>query len=522
MGDANEEARGAAVDRRSVLELAGGAAAGAAMGAFAGPAAAGTPVSDIVMMDAVALAKAIRSRKVSCVEVMTAYLDHIETFNPKVNAIVALQDRQDLLRQAKDRDAQVARGEVLGPLHGFPHAVKDLQPAKGIRYTQGSLIFKDRVATADSLPVERVRKAGAIFIGKTNTPEFGLGSNTYNAVYGITRNAYDRSKSSGGSSGGAAVSLALRMSPLADGSDYGGSLRNPAGWNNVYGFRTSVGRVPVHVREDWLPTMGVNGPMGRSVADLAMLLSVQAGYDPRAPLSMESGGGQFLGPLRTSLKGKRIAWLGDFKGFTPCEPGVLDVCRTALKTLESLGCVVEEAVPDYPLEKVWRSFIRLRGWQQGGSLVELYNDPSRRALLKPEAVFEVETGLKLSAYDVLADSIVRSEWSQAVRQFFDRFDYAIAPTAQVFPFDAGLDWPREVAGQRMQTYHEWMKAVCLITMSGCPALAVPAGFGPGGLPMGMQVIGPVHGELACLQLAAAYEAATPWGAKMLPPLLRRV
>ena len=521
MGDASGEARGAAVDRRAVLELAGGAAVGAAVGAFASPADAGAQASDIVMMNAVGLARAIQSRKVSCAEVMTAYLDHIETFNPKVNAIVALQDRRDLLRQAGDRDAQLARGEATGPLHGFPHAVKDLQPAKGIRFTSGSQIFKDRIATADSLPVERVRKAGAIFIGKTNTPEFGFGSNTYNAVYGITRNAYDPSKSSGGSSGGAAVALALRMAPLADGSDYGGSLRNPAGWNNVYGFRTSIGRVAQHVREDWLPSMGVNGPMARSVADLALLLSVQAGYDARAPLSMESGGGQFLGPPRIELKGKRIAWVGDFKGFTPCEPGVLDLCRPALKTFESLGCVVEEAVPDYPLEKVWRAFIRLRGWQQGGTLLEYYNDPGRRALLKPEAVFEVETGAKLSAYDVLADSIVRSEWTQAVRQFFERYDYLVAPTAQVFPFDAGVDWPHEVAGQPMQTYHEWMKGVCLVTMSGCPALAAPAGFGPSGLPMGLQIVAPVHAELACLQLAAAYEAATPWGAKTLPPLLRR-
>src|SRR6202043_1638547 len=253
--------------------------------------------SEIVMLDGIALASAIRSRRTSCVEVMTAYLDHIDECNPRVNAIVALQDREGLLAQARERDAQFARGESIGPLHGFPHAVKDLQPVKGIRTTQGSPILKDFVPLADSPMVERLRRAGAIFIGKTNTPEFGLGSHTYNPVYGITRNAYDQTRSAGGSSGGAAVSLALRMLPVADGSDYGGSLRNPAGWNNVVGFRTSIGRVPNDARDVWLPSIGVSGPMARNVPDLTLLLAVQAGYDPRAPLSMDGEGGAFQAPL---------------------------------------------------------------------------------------------------------------------------------------------------------------------------------------------------------------------------------
>jgi amidase len=339
----NDQPTDDGLDRRSVLRITGGAVAGAAV-AGGGKAAVATP-SDIVMLDAGALAKAIQTRKVSCVEVMGAYLDHIDRINPHVNAIVALQDRPGLLRQARDRDAQLARREAVGPMHGFPHAVKDLQPVKGIRFTQGSPIFKDVIATTDSIVVERMRKAGAIFVGKTNTPEFGLGSHTFNPVYGITRNAWDQTKSAGGSSGGAAVALATRMLPLADGSDYGGSLRNPAGWNNVVGFRTSIGRVPVHGRDDWLPSMGVTGPMARNVADLAMLLSVQAGYDPRAPLSMDGGGEQFRAPLKADMRGSKIAWAGDFKGFTPCEPGVLETCRAALKTFEDLGCVVEEAIP---------------------------------------------------------------------------------------------------------------------------------------------------------------------------------
>src|ERR1700746_1741854 len=263
---------------------------------------------DIVMMDAASLESAVHSRRVSCVEVMNAYLDHIEYLNPKVNAIVALQDRPGLLAQARERDAQLAGGQSMGPLHGFPHAVKDMQPVKGIRSTSGSPILKDFVPTADSLMVERLRNAGAIIIGKTNTPEFGLGSHTYNPVYGVTRNAYDQSRSAGGSSGGAAVALALRMLPVADGSDYGGSLRNPAGWNNVFGFRTSFGRVPADGRDAWLPSMGVLGPMARNVPDLAMLLSVQAGYDARVPLSVSDDGSVFAGPLDIDLGGKRIAW----------------------------------------------------------------------------------------------------------------------------------------------------------------------------------------------------------------------
>jgi amidase len=475
--------------------------------------------AEIVMMDTASLENAIRSRKVSCAEVMSAYLDHIEDLNPKVNAIVALQDRSELLAQARERDAQLARGQSMGPLHGFPHAVKDTQPVKGIRSTSGSPILKDFVPTADSLMVERLRKAGAIIIGKTNTPEFGLGSHTYNPVYGATRNAYDQSRSAGGSSGGAAVALALRMLPVADGSDYGGSLRNPAGWNNVFGFRTSYGRVPRDARDVWLPSMSVLGPMARSVTDLAMLLSVQAGFDQRVPLAIEEDGVKFQQRLERNFKGTRIAWAGDFNGYTPYEPEVISVCENALRVFESIGCVVEEAVPDYPLEALWAAMQCLRSWQQGGALLVYYNDPSKRAMLKPEAIFEIERGLKLSAYDVTAASAVRSEWHQAVLRFFDQYDYFIAPTAQLFPFDVNVCWPQEIAGTKMTTYHEWMKAMFLITMSGCPALAVPAGFGNHGLPMGIQIVAPNHHDFACLQLAYAYELATNWTSTHVPSLI---
>jgi amidase len=522
MIDKISESNASSVSRRTLLGLAAATSVSGMAHAAPKAIAAGAHTNDLVMMDATSLASAIHTRRVACVEVMTAYLDHIEKFNPKVNAIVALQDRGQLLAQARERDAQLARGESMGPLHGFPHAVKDLQAVKGIRTTMGSPILKDFVPSADSLMVARLRKAGAIFIGKTNAPEFGLGSHTFNPVYGITRNPYNLSRSAGGSSGGAAVSLALRMVPVADGSDYGGSLRNPAGWNGVFGFRTSIGLVPTDARDSWLPSMGVVGPLARNVTDLAMLLSVQAGYDAQAPLSLESMASNFQQRLDCDLKGKRIAWGGDFNGRTPCEAGVLEVCAKAVRTFESMGCVVEEATPSFDVEAVWQAFIRLRGWQQGSSLLAYYNDPAQRSLLKPEAIYEVETGLKQSAYDITAASVVRTQWYEAVRRFFDHYDYFVLPTAQVFPFPVEQHWPRMIGGTTMQTYHEWMKAAVLVTMSGCPALAVPAGFSDQGLPMGIQLIGPNRCELDCLRLAFAYEAAIDPAWRQPPNLLAQI
>lgn len=476
-------------------------------------------ISDIVMMDARAQAAAIASRKLSCVEVMNATLDHIAIFNPQVNAIVALQDRSDLLAQARERDAQIARGEIMGPLHGLPHAVKDLHAVRGIRMTCGSPILQDFIPAQDSLPVERMRAAGVIFIGKTNTPEFGLGSHTVNPVYGATRNAYDQAKSAGGSSGGAAVSLALRMLPLADGTDYGGSLRNPAGWNNVFGFRPGAGIVPVVEEDAWLPGMSVTGPMARSVEDLALLLSVLAGRDPRVPLSFPGSGSRFLAPLERDFKGTRIGWLGDWNGWAPYEPGVLDLCQEAFKIFESLGCEVEAASPDASPEQAWRAFTTLRHWQQG-NLRAHYANPASRALMKPEAIWEVEGGLKLSALDVSAASTDRTVWSNAVHRLFEVYDFLLMPTAQVFPFDIAQDWPHQIAGQTMRSYTEWMKAGCLVSMTGCPSLAVPAGFSGRGLPMGLQIIAPVTQEIDCLKLAHGYQQAMDWTAQRLPPLLR--
>ncbi len=519
------DAHATGLDRRALLSsAAGGLVASMTLGnpTFAGAAQAAANASELVMMDALPLSQAIQAKQVSCVEVMTAYLDHIERVNPAVNAIVSLQPREDLLRQAQERDAQLARGEYLGWMHGMPQAVKDLAATQGIRTTFGSPLFKDFVPETDGIMVARMKRSGAIVIGKTNTPEFGLGSQTYNEVFGTTLNAYDQSRIAGGSSGGAAVSLALRMLPVADGSDMMGSLRNPGAFNNVFGFRPSFGRVPSGpAMEVFVQQLGYEGPMGRTVSDLAMLLSIQAGHDARAPLSIEQDPAIFAEPLKRDLKGTRIAWLGDFGGYLAMEPGVKELCQSAFPAFETIGCQVEEALPDFPPEKIWDTWLTWRHWLISGSLGVPYSDPAKRALMKPEAVWEVEGGLKLSASDVYKASVARSAWYQAVRKMFETYDFLALPTAQVFPFDAKTHWPKEINGRSMDTYHRWMEVVTPATLSGCPTINVPVGFNAAGLPMGMQLIGPEHADLAVLQIAYGYEQATGWVQKRLPPLLER-
>ncbi|WP_322048509.1 amidase [Paraburkholderia sp. J67] len=477
-------------------------------------------LSDIVTVDALELSQWIRLRKVSCREVMTAFLDHIARVNTPANAIVSLRERAVLLKEADERDAQLARGEYLGWLHGIPQAPKDLTATAGIASTQGSPIFRDEVPKADALMAARMRAQGAIFIGKTNSPEFGLGSHTYNTVFGTTLNAYDATRSAGGSSGGTAVALALRMLPVADGSDMMGSLRNPAGWNNVFGLRPSQGRVPsVPAVDLYYNQLGYAGPMGRSVPDLAMLLATQAGYDARAPLSLTDDPAQFTQPLARDFSGARIGWLGDYGGYLPMEEGVLALCETALKDFESIGCKVEATRPDYPMDKLWACWRTLRHFSVAGTLGALYRDPAKRALLKPEAQWEVEGGLKLSGEDVWNASVARSQWYNALLALFEHHDYLVLPSAQLFPFAASEHWPKSIAGREMDTYHRWMEVVIGASLAGLPVISVPAGFNAQGLPMGLQVIGKPQADLSVLQFAHAYDQATQWVKRRAPSLL---
>ena len=479
-----------------------------------------TAVSDIVQMDALALGAAIRAKKISCVEVMTAYLDHIDKLNPVVNAIVSLRERGALLAEARERDVQVARGEIMGPLHGFPQAIKDLAAAKGLPTTQGSPLYRDTIATSDALFVERMRQAGAIIIGKTNVPEFGLGSQTYNPVFGATRNPYDLGKTPGGSSGGAGAALALRMLPVADGSDHGGSLRNPAAFNNIFALRTSYGRVPNAEDDVFIPGFSVIGPMARNIPDLQMLLAVQSGYDARLPYSIPEPHSYATPPLDFDPKGKRLAWLGDFGEHIPFEPGVLDLCRNALRSFEGIGCIVEDVTPDFDPEKIFQNWTTLRSWGNWKKIAPLYADPEKRRHLKPEALWEFERCLKISGIDVRAAAGVRSDWYQVVRKLFERYDYLLLPSGQVFPFDVETTWPKEIAGRKMDTYHRWMEVMIPVTMSGCPAMGVPVGFNARGLPMGMQIVGPNRGDQLVMQMAHAYDQATQWVTKAPPPMLR--
>lgn len=460
----------------------------------------------IVSLTACALSEHLHARKLSCREVMQAYLDRIDRLNPRHNAIVSLQSRESLLAQADARDAQLARGESMGWMHGFPMAIKDIAATAGIRSTSGSPLLADFVPSEDGIMVARMKAAGGIVIGKTNTPEFGLGSHTYNTVFGITRNAFDPTKSAGGSSGGAAVSLALKLQPVADGSDTMGSLRNPAAFNNVFGFRPSPGRVPYGpVGDQFVSQLGTEGPMGRTVADVAMLLSVQAGRDDRAPLSIAESGAAFAQPLAAPVRGLRIGWLGDLRGYLAIEPGILDLCEAGLQRLAGLGCGIEPTTLGYPPEKVWHTWLAWRRWLVAGRLAPYSADPARRERLKPEARWEAEQGAQLSAADVFAASVDRTAFYRHLLTLFERFDFLALPTAQVWPFDAEWAWPKAINGRAMDTYHRWMEVVIYATLGGLPAISVPVGFGPGGLPMGMQLIGPPQADMAVLRLAHAYE-----------------
>ncbi len=505
----------------SAAQLSGTAAAALLLGNTDRATAALEPagrVSDVVMMDAATLSRAIQAKHISCKEVMAAYLEHIGRINPRVNAIVSLQPQDVLLRQAEERDAQLARGERLGWMHGFPHAVKDLEATRGIRTSWGSPLL-DTLPDHDALFVQRVRRQGVVLIGKTNAPEFGLGSQTYNSVFGPTRNAYDLSRTAGGSSGGAACALALRMLPVADGSDMMGSLRNPAAFNNVFGFRPSYGRVPEAEGELFLGQLSTAGAMGRSAGDVAMLLAVMAGPDARSPLSIEQDPAVFTRPLQRDWRGTRAGWLGDLGGHLHYERGVADLCRNAFPAFESVGCRVEKARLDYPPEKMWDTWLTLRHWLVAGNLAALYRDAAKRQRMKPEAVWEVEGGLGLSALDVFQASRARSDLYRAVLQLFDTYDFLLLPSAQVFPFDVNTHWPREIGGAAMDTYHRWMEVVILASLAGLPVIGVPVGFGAGNLPMGMQIIGKHHADLSVLQMAHAYEQATGWVSRHLPRLL---
>jgi amidase len=459
---------------------------------------------DLCLLSAHEMARAIRTRGISAVELMRAHLARIEHINPSINAIVTFLPER-ALEGARALDAALARGDAPGPLAGLPVAHKDLVLTRGVRTTFGSLVFRDFIPDTDALIVERLRHAGAIMVGKTNTPEFGAGSQTFNAVFGATRNPYDLGKTSGGSSGGAAAALAARLLPIADGSDLGGSLRNPASFCNVVGFRPSAGRVP-----NWPSTaawfdLPVQGPMARTVEDVALMLSAIAGPDSRDPISLLEPGSIFAGPLAREIKGTRIAWSADLGGL-PVEPEVTATMNASRQVLIDLGCLIEDATPD--LRGADEVFRTLRAWHFDLMYRSLLG--THRALLKDTVVWNIEQGMQLTGANLAAAEIKRTALFHRMRDFMGRYDFLVAPVAQVLPFDIDMPYPTRINDVELETYLDWMRSCYYITVTGSPALSVPCGFTSSGLPVGLQIIGAHRKDRAVLELGFAFEQATQY------------
>lgn len=469
--------------------------------------------TSLCFLNATEMARMIRHKAVSARDVVAAHLEQIERVNPTVNAIVTLATEQAMER-AHHADEELAHGRLLGPLHGLPVAHKDLQETAGLRTTYGSPIFRDFVPAQDAIIVERMRRAGAICVGKTNTPEFGAGSQTFNNVFGPTLNPYDPTKTCGGSSGGAAVALACGMAALADGSDMGGSLRNPASFCNVVGLRPAPGRVPAWSPTSAWSTLSVDGPMGRTVADVAFFLSVIAGPDPHSPISIVEPASRFADALDRDLAGVRVAWATDLGGL-PFDPEVRRVVDGQRATFEALGCIVEEAEPDFTdADEVFKV---LRAWlfeAHYGDLVK-----TSRSQIKDTVIGEVERGARLTGPQISEAEAKRSRLYDRVRTFFDAYEFLVLPTTQAPPFDVRQPYAAEIDGQTMDTYIDWMKSCYFISTVGNPAMSVPCGFTRDGLPVGLQIVGRHQGEWSVLQLAHAFEQATGFG-KRRPPVVR--
>jgi amidase len=460
---------------------------------------------EIVYLSAVDMAAHIRAGRLSAREVMSAHLARIEAVNPRVNAIVTLHAEEAMAASLAADEAQ-AHGQPLGVLHGLPVAHKDLVMTRGMRTTYGSRVHEHYVPSRSALLVERQQAAGAISIGKTNTPEFGAGSQTFNEVFGATRNPYDLGKTCGGSSGGSAVALATGMAALADGTDMGGSLRCPANFCNVVGLRPAIGRVPDFPSQNGWGNLSVYGPMARSVADLALHLSVMAGHDARDPLAISEGGAQFRAPLQRDLKGTRIAWSMDMGGL-PVDPRVVRVLDAQRQVFEDLGCIVEDDCPDF--RDAHDIFMALRAYAfelHYGAIMDRHP-----GVLKDTIVWNIEAGRKLSAAQLARAEKLRTALFIRMHRFMEKYDFLVTPVNQVPPFDIAQPYVEEIAGVKMDSYIDWMRSCYYITATTHPALSVPAGFTEDGLPVGMQIIGRHQGELALLRMGYGFEQATQVG-----------
>ena len=467
--------------------------------------AAEPAASSLCFTSAVEMAQLIRAKKLSAREALAEHLKQIDRVNPKVNAIVTLTAEMATEAAAKADEMQ-AHNVKLGPLHGLPVAHKDLIDTRGIRTTYGSPLFKDHVPTEDNIVVDRMRSAGAIIVGKTNTPEFGAGSQTFNTVFGATRNPYDLTKTCGGSSGGAAVALACGMVPVATGSDAGGSLRNPGAFCNIVGFRPSIGRVPNPKAGIAWSTLSTSGCLGRSAADLALALSTIAGPDPNTPLAINEPGELFARPLDRGFKGVRVAWFKDLGG-VPFDPRVLAVVDAHRATFESLGCIVKQVEPDFSPAEI--SFRTLRAWVDAanyGTMLQQHPDAFKDTLKA-----EIQTGMQLTGQDIARAEVAHSLVWRRFQAFLEKYEYFILPTTQLPPFDVNTPYPTEIAGVHFDNYIDWMRSCWYISATGNPAASVPAGFTPEGLPVGLQIVGRDKQDFGVLQLAHAFEQTTGFG-----------
>jgi amidase len=467
---------------------------------------------ELCLRPATELAALVRSRQVSARELLDAHLDRIERINPSLNAVVTLD--ADGARAAADAaDAALAAGDDVGPLHGLPVAHKDTHATGGMRTTWGSPLHASTVPARDELVVARLRAAGAIRVGKTNVPEFAAGSHTFNTLFGATHNPYAHGLSAGGSSGGAAAALAAGLVPLAEGSDMGGSLRNPAAFCNVVGLRPTPGRVPTWPAPMAWSTLSVQGPMGRTVADVALQLSAIAGPDRRVPISLSEDPAGLAAPLPLSLAGLRVAWAPDLGGRITVDPAVTAVLAPCAAVFESLGAVVEEACPK--LEGADEAFGTLRAWLFDAS----YSDLARRHpdALKASIRWNAEQGAKLTGSDLARAEQLHTKLYERVVGFFDRYDVLLAPTTQVLPFPVEVEYPTEIAGVPQDNYLEWMRSCTIVSATGCPALSVPGGFTPDGLPVGLQIVAAPRAERRLLEVGHAFEQATRFGERR-PPL----
>ena len=455
-------------------------------------------------------AQLIRNKKISVTQLITAHLDQIERLNPTLNAIVTLT-AESALEEAQAADAALAKQAPLGALHGLPVAHKDLFLTKGVRTTFGSPIYRDFIPEHDSLPVERLKKAGAISLGKTNTPEFGAGSQTFNSLFGTTPNPYDLTKTCGGSSGGGAVALATGMVALADGTDLGGSLRNPANFCNLVGIRPSVGRVPNWPDQLGWYTMSVAGPMARTVQDLALAMSVMSGPDDRSPIALDTPGSIFNAPLGRQFKGTKVAYSEDLGGL-PVEPEVRQVMQAARNVFEQLGCeVIDDSID---LAEAGEIFMLWRAWRTELRISPLMKE--HRHQLKDTVIWNAEQGLDLTGPQLARAEAKRTEIYHRMRAFMQRYQFFILPVNQVVPFSVDLDYPREIAGVKMETYIDWQKTAYFISAMGNPAISVPAGFTDSGLPVGIQIVGGHRQDFEVLQMAYAFEQATRFGERRPP------